>query len=118
MIVSDFVIEITPRQPIRKKEKGSDLTRVEQICLIRDLAMQNYLKKLKDYKVTIESITFDGFKNEIRNVIFTLFASKNEHELWILLVLRDIETFWSIFISRMYYERRRNKNMQSWLLCS
>ena len=110
-----YAIEIAERKKNTPSTLTSDLSRLQNIRNVRNMAMQRYFSN-----VNIEFMTFEGYKNEIQNVIYDMYEKKEDRICWILLSLRNIDEIWSIFISKMYYLsiRRREEKMDSWLLYS
>ena len=110
-----YAIEIAERKKNTPSTLTSDLSRLQNIRNVRNMAMQRYFSN-----VNIEFMTFEGYKNEIQNVIYDMYEKKEDRICWILLSLRNIDEIWSIFISKMYYlsRRRREEKMDSWLLYS
>ncbi len=109
-----YAIEIAERKKNTPSTLTSDLSRLQNIRNVRNMAMQRYYSN-----VNIEFMTFEGYVNEIQNVIYDMYEKKEDRIRWILLSLRNIDEIWSIFISKMYYlSRRREEKMDSWLLSS
>jgi len=120
MITLEYAIEIAERKKNTPSTLTSDLTKLQNIRNVRNMAMQRYYEKMCDLNVNIELMTFKGYKSEIQNVIYNMYENKEDRIRWILLTLRNIDEIWSIFISKMYYlsRRRREEKMDSWLLSS